>query len=169
VNRANDDDQAEPPPGRAPRPGGASEPAPLAATPRPSRRLPPAGSVAMVGLGGAAGAVVRTAQSAVFPVAAGAFPTSTFAENLTGAFLLGALLTVLTERVAARWWVRPLLGTGLLGAYTTYATVGLELHQLVAHGSVGLALAYLWATALAGLLVGGAGIAAARLAFRSPR
>jgi fluoride exporter len=169
VSFQGDDDPPHPTPDRGARPDGAPEPAPLGATRRPRLGLPPAGSVGMVGIGGAAGALARTAQSAAFPVEAGAIPWSTFAENLAGAFLLGVLLTLLVERVTAPWWVRPLLGTGLLGAYTTYATVGLELHQLVADGSAGLAVAYLWATALAGLLAGGAGIAAARLRLRSAR
>lgn len=164
----HDDDQTEPPEG-ASQSGSASEPGRLAATPRPRVALPPAGSVGMVGIGGAAGALARSGQSAPFPVQAGAFPWITLAENLVGAFLLGVLLTVLVERVPTVWWLRPLLGTGLLGAYTTYATVGLELHQLVAQGSAGLAALYLWATAVAGLLAGGAGIAAARRRFTGSR
>lgn len=145
------------------RPDGALQPATRAAAERPRRGLPPAASVGVVAVGGAVGALARTAQSTVFPVAVGAFPWSTFAGNLAGAFLLGALLSVLVERAAGSWWVRPLLGNGLLGAYTTYATVGLELHELATGGRVGLAAVYLWATALAGLVAGGAGIASARL------
>lgn len=144
-------------------PDGAPLPVPNTVATRPTMGLPRAGSVGVVAVGGAVGALARTAQSTVFPEVLGAFPWSTFAGNLAGAFLLGALLTVLVERAAGSWWVRPLVGNGLLGAYTTYATVGLELHELAASGRIGLAAVYLWATALAGLVAGGAGIASARL------
>ena len=123
----------------------------------------------MVAVGGAVGAVARTAQSAAFPTAPGALPWSTLAENVTGAFLLGALLAFIVERRTARWWERPLLGTGALGAYTTYATVGLELQLLVAAGAVATAAAYLVATAVLGLLAGGLGVAAGSRAARGHR
>jgi fluoride exporter len=133
----------------------------------PAAQRPPIGrDLPMIALGGAIGAVARTAQSASFAVAEGQLPWSTFAENLTGAFLLGLFATTILEGRWRAWWARPLLGTGLLGAYTTYATVGLELHQLVLDGRAALAGAYLTATAVLGLLAGGAGVVLARLVNR---
>lgn len=129
---------------------------------------PPAGSVALVAAGGALGALARAAQNAVWPVA-GRLPWATLAENVVGAFLLGWLLTVLTERLAARAWVRPLLGTGLLGSYTTYATVGVELRVLGAEGTVAAAVAYAAVTAVLGLAAAAAGIAAGRWRPGRPR
>ena len=100
---------------------------------------------------GGSSSLARALVSAAFPVAPGAFPWSTFAENLSGAFLLALLLTLAVEHLADRPWVLPLLGTGTLGAYTTFATVSLELERLVADGSAGLAIAYAAATLVAGL------------------
>jgi fluoride exporter len=138
----------------------------MPARPAAAHRPPIGRDLPMIALGGAIGAVVRTAQSATFPVGEQAFPWSTFAENLTGAFLLGLVATTLLEGRWRAWWARPLLGTGLLGAYTTYATVGLELHQLVLDGRAALAGAYLAATAVLGLLAGVAGVVLARLVTR---
>lgn len=94
-------------------------------------------------------------------------PWSTLVANVSGAFLLAWLLTVLVERMPASRWARPLLGTGLLGAYTTFATVGLELRQLVAEGSVVVAAGYLALTWTAGVAAVVAGVALGRR--RAPR
>lgn len=131
--------------------------------------LPPFSRIALVATGGALGALARTALSRAFPVAAGAYPWTTFAVNLSGAFLLAVLLTVLEQRPSMRPWAAALLGTGLLGAYTTFATVGLELHLLVAGGNLSTAAWYLGATAVAGTLSGGLGVLSGRLLRRGAR
>jgi fluoride exporter len=108
------------------------------------------------------------ALSTAFPTTPGELPWSTLAENLSGAFLLAWLLTAVAER-ARTTWVRPLLGTGLLGAYTTFATVGLELHLLTDAGRPAVAVAYLAAIWAGGLLAGGLGFAAGRGRARGSR
>jgi fluoride exporter len=124
--------------------------------------LPPWRSIVLVGVGGAVGALVRTSLSAAFPPAGGGMPWSTLAENVSGAFLLAWLLSALVERLPGVTWARPLLGTGLLGAYTTFATVGLELHLLVNGGHVGVAAGYLAVTWVTGLGAAFLGVVAAR-------
>lgn len=147
---------------RRPRGGARREPARLAATPRARPTLPPPRALGLVALGGSAGAVARVALSGAFPAADGALPYSTLAENLSGAFLLALLLTLLTERLPPNRWARPLLGTGLLGAYTTFATVAVELERRLSSGYLALAAAYLAVTVLGGLLAALAGVAAGR-------
>ncbi len=100
--------------------------------------------------------------STAFPTAAATVPWSTLLENLSGAFLLSWLLTFLVERSPGNTWAGPLLGTGVLGGYTTFATVGLELHLLAGDGRVPVAALYLAATVAGGLAAGGVGIAAGR-------
>ncbi|CAN5774100.1 hypothetical protein BH23ACT8_BH23ACT8_25580 [soil metagenome] len=129
--------------------------------------LPPARSVGLVAAGGAVGALARTALAARFPAAAEALPWVTLVENVTGAFALGWLLTVLVERLPTDRWVRPLVATGLLGAYTTFGAVALELDLLVAAGRSDIAAAYLAATWGAGLAAGGLGVALGRWRSRS--
>lgn len=114
--------------------------------------------VAAVAVGGAAGASLRAAGLAAFPTAAGGFPWATLVENVTGAFLLGALLSVLRHRRPASRYMHPLLGTGLLGAYTTFSSFAVELSLLLAARSWAVAGLYATATVVVGLaaaLLGG--------------
>lgn len=128
--------------------------------------MPPLGSIGLVAAGGGAGALARVGLSTTFPVSQGALPWSTLLENVSGALLLGWLLVVLLERLPGATWARPLLGTGLLGGYTTFSAIGLEVQLLVADGRVGVAGAYLAATWVGGMAAGALGIAAARTRSR---
>ena len=63
------------------------------------------------------------------------FPYGTLIINVTGSFLIGVVLTLATERVAAPWWVRPGIAIGFLGSYTTFSTFSYETLSLVESGS----------------------------------
>lgn len=126
--------------------------------PRPEWSRP--GSVALVFLGGCFGAGVREALTVIVP-AAGPIPTPILIANLLGAFLLGLLLEALirsTSRGAAR--ARLLLGTGVLGGFTTYSALALAVAELVIEGQQWIALAYGAGTVIVGALATWAGIAA---------
>jgi CrcB protein len=73
-----------------------------------------------------------------------------FAINLVGAFLLGYLVRHVAWRGSHRL-VRPLLGPGFCGAFTTFSTMQLELLDMVRAGHDPLALAYAAASVLGGL------------------
>jgi fluoride exporter len=122
-------------------------------------RLPPIGVVLAVGAGGAIGAALRHAFVLVVPRAAGAFPLVTFAENVTGSFLLGVVLIALLRAPpgAARW--QPFLATGVLGSFTTFSTVSVEIVSLAAMGAPGIAAIYIVLSVAAGLGAGVLGIA----------
>jgi CrcB protein len=66
-------------------------------------------------------------------------------------------------------YVRPFLGVGVLGGYTTFSTYMLDTRTLVADGHVPLAVAYLFGTMAAGLAAVWAGIITSRLAVRRGR
>lgn len=109
--------------------------------------------VGLVALGGAAGTSLRHAIESSFGASAGEFPWATFAINVTGALVLGALLEALALVPAEGGGRRALqlsLGTGLLGGYTTYSTFVLETLALGRAGDLTLAAAY----AAASLVVG---------------
>ncbi|NLJ52579.1 MAG: CrcB family protein [Intrasporangiaceae bacterium] len=117
--------------------------------------------IGAVFVGGMAGTALRALIDRAAPAAAGEWPWATFAVNITGAFLLGMLLETLARREArdgSGGPARLLLGTGLLGGYTTYSTFAVEILHL------GLLTALLYAT----LTVVG-GLAAAGLGFRIAR
>lgn len=123
-------------------------------------------ALALVGGGGALGTVARVALAGRFPVADDAFPWTTFMVNVLGAFALALLLTVLTERLRADRDIRLFLGTGALGAFTTYSTLSTELAGRLGNGHVVLALGYVAATLVCGLAAAFAGVMVAR---RGPR
>ncbi len=105
-----------------------------------------------IACGGALGALGRIGLSRAFPVAAGSWPWITFAINLTGAFALGYLLTRLQERLPPSTLRRPLLGTGLCGAFTTFSTVQLEALEMIDRHREALAAGYLAASVAGGYL-----------------
>jgi CrcB protein len=105
-----------------------------------------------IGLAGAAGALGRYAVGGlVLRGRETAFPWGTLVVNVSGCFLLGLVFTVLTERFAVAPVLRTALTVGFLGAYTTYSTFALETARLVEDGALGLGLANVALSAVAGL------------------
>lgn len=107
--------------------------------------------VALVAAGGALGALARYGISDAFPVAPGRFPATTFAINVSGAFVLGALLEWLVRHRTIDHWARFLLGVGVLGAFTTFSTFATEIVELGRDGHGLLAATYATVSVLAGL------------------
>ncbi|WP_435969985.1 fluoride efflux transporter CrcB [Streptomyces sp. Qhu_M48] len=114
--------------------------------------------VTVVAVGGALGASARYGAALLWPTPEGAFPWTTFAVNASGCALLGVLMVLLTERAAAPHpLLRPFLGTGLCGGFTTFSTYSLESERLLSAGEPVRGLLYLGATvvtALAAVLAG---------------
>jgi CrcB protein len=102
--------------------------------------------------GGAIGAGVRTGLAELAPVAAGNWPWVTFAVNVVGCVLLGYFVTRLQERLPISAYRRPLLGTGVCGALTTFSTFQVDLLHLLDHRAFGLAVVYVGASIAAGFL-----------------
>jgi CrcB protein len=100
--------------------------------------------------GGVAGALARAGLGEVLPHTPGAWPWPTFLVNVAGAALLGYFATRLQERLPLSAYRRPLLGTGLCGALTTFSTMQVELLQMLDHGRAGLAAGYAAASLGAG-------------------
>ncbi|HEY2771447.1 MAG TPA: fluoride efflux transporter CrcB [Solirubrobacteraceae bacterium] len=102
--------------------------------------------------GGCVGAVARAELVQALPPPPGRWPWATFIVNVFGAFLLGYLTTRLQERLPVSAYRRPLLGTGVCGALTTFSTMQLELLRMLDHDRPGLALAYAATSVAAGFL-----------------
>jgi CrcB protein len=115
--------------------------------------------------GGIVGAVARVWLSLHGPGGAPAWPWTTFGINVVGAFLLGYFATRLQERLPLSSYRRPLLGTGLCGAFTTFSTLEVELLKMLDAGRVGLAVGY----AAASVAAGYAAVHLATLAVRRVR
>lgn len=134
-------------------------------------RLPSSANIALVGVGGAVGALVRAAVAEALPDAAGGWPTATMVANVSGALLLGLVLGVVSRTAVVGWWVRPLVATGVLGGYTTFSTLSVQAFALVADGRALLAGAYTAGSAFAGLAAmwAGATVASVRPRGRGAR
>ena len=108
--------------------------------------------LAAIFTGGFIGAIARAGLAQWLPHDPGAWPWSTFAVNVAGAFLLGYLVTQLQERLPLSSYRRPLLGTGFCGALTTFSTMQVELLTMLDAGRLGLAAGYAAASVAAGFL-----------------
>jgi CrcB protein len=106
--------------------------------------------LAAVFAGGFAGAIARAALLDALPHGAGEWPWATLAANVVGAFALGYFTTRLQERLPLSAYRRPLLGTGVCGALTTFSTLQLELLTMLDEGRAGLAAAYVLVSVAAG-------------------
>jgi fluoride exporter len=112
--------------------------------------------------GGALGALARAGLAEAFPADAGEWPWGTFIANLLGALLLAWLSTELAEVVVpTRLW-RPLLGTGLCGALTTFSAFQVETIEIARHDRPGLAAVYAVVSIAVGMACAVAGSVYAR-------
>jgi CrcB protein len=128
-----------------------------------------ADTLATIAAGGVLGAEARYGVGALLPHADGAWPWSTLLVNLSGCVLIGVLMVVITELRDAHRLVRPFLGVGVLGGYTTFSTATVETLTLLSAGRPGVAIGYVAATPVLAVLGCACGVVTTRLlAGRSP-
>jgi CrcB protein len=108
--------------------------------------------LAAIFTGGCIGAIARALLVEWLPHGPAEWPWPTFVANVAGALLLGYFATRLQERLPLSAYRRPLLGTGLCGAFTTFSTMQVELVNMLDEGAVGLAAGYTAASVAAGFL-----------------
>lgn len=118
----------------------------------------------LVAAGGAVGTTVRALLEHAWPAAPGGWPWTTFAINLVGSFVLGALLETLVRSgpdEGRRRLVRLGVGTGVLGGFTTYSTFVVEVERRLSGGFVVTGLAYALVSVALGLVAAWLGVVAA--------
>jgi fluoride exporter len=116
-----------------------------------------------VALGGAVGALLRWVLEVLLPT--GGLPWATLLTNVVGCAAFAALVAVERTRPVPLW-VRPGVGTGLLGGFTTFSVYAVQV-AVLGTTALPLALAYLLATPVLCILVAvGVGEAVQRWAGR---
>lgn len=118
--------------------------------------------LAAVALGGVAGAEARYGLGVAFPHDPGRWPWATLLVNASGCLLLGVLMVVLLELTRPHPLLRPLLGVGLLGGYTTFSTYAVDFLELARADRPALAIGYVLLTPVLALAAVAAGASATR-------
>jgi CrcB protein len=80
----------------------------------------------------------------------GRFPLGTFLINISGSFLIGVLMTLLTERLQPHPNWRLFLVVGVLGGYTTFSTFEYEIYQAVSDGARWMGMLYMTGSVVLG-------------------
>src|SRR5579884_1199708 len=83
------------------------------------------------------------------------FPFGTLAINAIGSFLLVVILILGTQGRVLSPSTRVVLGTGVMGGFTTYSTFNYEALRFLQQGAYGAAAAYVGATLFGCLAAGG--------------
>jgi len=107
----------------------------------------------LVMLGGGTGSLARyVAGTAIMNRVGGRFPLGTLVVNVTGCFLIGLLMSLLTER----FWPHPnwrlLLVVGFLGGYTTFSSFEYETYSAIRDGGLWIGLINIVASVTLGYL-----------------
>jgi CrcB protein len=111
------------------------------------------------------GASGRYSLELALPHSAGSLPWATLVANASGCLLIGVLMVYVVEVSAGALrhrLVRPFLGVGVLGGYTTFSTYTVQSERLLAQGRPLLGFTYLFGTLAVALAAVVAGVAIAR-------
>ena len=118
---------------------------------------------AAVGVGGAVGTLGRyVLELRLAPRDPAVLPLVTLGINLEGAFLLGAVMTLVLEVWPPTRLARPFLAIGLIGAFTTMSSFALETVRMLGAGAVLGAFVYVALSLGGGLVAALLGVVMAR-------
>ena len=108
-----------------------------------------------VSLGGVIGSLGRYAAGVALP-------------HDPGAFAMGLLVAFLVDRPGTHRLARPFLGVGILGGWTTFSALAVDVLELGATGDVSVTVAYVTTTFLVGTLAIGTGTAVGQRIWPGP-
>jgi fluoride exporter len=113
----------------------------------------------LVGLGGAIGSMLRYAFYLAITVKQ--FPLATFAVNIIGSFIIGAVLALsLKDDLFLNNW-KLFLATGICGGFTTFSAFSLENIILLQNEKYFIALVYIICSIVLGIAAAWLGFVAA--------
>lgn len=109
--------------------------------------------VLFVGLGGAAGSILRYVTNMItLKYYSASFPLATFIVNMVGCFLAGLIFGLITQETTEAQNLKFLLITGFCGGFTTFSAFALENVRLMNSGNTTTAIIYTLASVAAGLV-----------------
>lgn len=104
-----------------------------------------------IAVGGALGSLARWGLGKAIPHSTHAFATSTLVINILGSLSLGILMALVLEVWSQTRYIRPFVGTGIIGGFTTFSTFALDA-RYEATDSFPVATAYVLASVAGGLV-----------------
>jgi CrcB protein len=119
---------------------------------RPRRRTEGAAILTVIAVGGATGASARYLAALAWPTQPGGFPWSTLVVNVIGCGLIGILMVLVTDVLTRQRLIRPFLGTGVLGGFTTFSAFSLDAALLMERHNYVLAAAYVAGSVVAAIM-----------------
>ena len=114
-------------------------------------------AVIAVFVGGLVGTALRLGLDVLLPHAVGerlagaSVAWSTVVVNLIGSLVLGYLVARLWRLASTPAWLKLGLGTGLLGSFTTFSAIAVNVVDAISLGSIGVAVAALVLSLVAGI------------------
>lgn len=127
-------------------------------------KWPPHFTPALQGLvfaGGCLGTLARYGIISAVPSSNGSWPLDTFITNMLGSFILGLLLQALFHLGKDEANLRVLrlcIGTGFIGAFTTYSSLAIEADLLIKNNHTLIAVFYALSSVLGGVIACAMGI-----------
>jgi fluoride exporter len=107
-----------------------------------------------VGVGGFVGSIVRFWLATYIGQRMGTrFPYGTFLINVSGSFLIGVVMTILTERTHLSPTWRYLIPIGFIGGYTTFSTFEYETLRAIQDGQFTIGLLNIVLSVVLGFLM----------------
>lgn len=104
-----------------------------------------------MGIFGALGGMCRYAMN--LWLGGGDFPSATLAVNLIGCFLLAFIMPFLAEKSRISLVLLNGIGTGFIGAFTTFSAFSVDTIELLQQGEVVLAISYILVSLIGGLVM----------------
>lgn len=105
-----------------------------------------------IAIGGMLGASARHGLELVWQVSPGEFPWATFITNISGCALIGLLMVYVVDLGAGHPLLRPFVGVGILGGFTTFSTFAVQTTDIIDAREPALALAYMFGTVAAAMV-----------------
>lgn len=123
----------------------------------------------LVGLGGAVGALARWGIDLLAEHLGLMRPAATLTVNVLGCLLMGVLVAAVLTHPRAHPHLRPFLGAGVLGGFTTFSAFAAELVHFLRDDRLAAAVVYLALSLLGSLAAVWLGVRlGSRVPWRSP-